>query len=332
MISHWFQSNNKGAIRPERLSKGSLWHQVYFIHDDEPAYAAGDILLMSFDSSHSNRIKKQLYQFNAAPSHAFNLIDCGCYTQKQFDTLLPLLKDITDCGALVMMLCPPPGMMKHQIEGVKMASIVRETNLDDDIYLRTPSNPLLQYLGTQRHLVAERHASIEGHLRLSDLHEDLTLAEPCIRESDAILFNCDSISASDAGYLTGMSTSGLNVVEACQLFRYAGASQSIKSVGIYGYDEESDEKGMMSNVIAQMIWYFIEGTTLREDPEKSILTEYIVQSKDHEHTLHFYKSEVSGRWWIENKEGHKVACSYHDYRNACEENYSGLIVKSLIGA
>ena len=56
-----------------------------------------------------------------------------------------------------------------------------------------------------------------------------------------------------------------------------------------------------------MIWYLLEGSTLREDPEKSTLTQYHVQSKDHEHALLFYKSELSGRWWIENKAGRKVA-------------------------
>jgi len=47
--------------------------------------------------------------------------------------------------------------------------------------------------------------------------------------------------------------------------------------------------------------------------------------------LQFYKSEISGRWWIENKTGRKVPCSYHDYRKACEEDYSPLVIKSVLG-
>jgi hypothetical protein len=168
-------------------------------------------------------------------------------------------------------------------------------------------------------------------LRLSDVREDLSLAEPCIRDSGALIYHCDSLSAAEAGYLTGMSGSGLSVMEACQLFRYAGAAQSLSTIGIYGYAIDSDESGLMANALAQMIWYMLEGSTLREDPEKSILTQYVVQSKDNEHTLLFHKSEISGRWWITNKTGRKVPCSYHDYRKACEEEYSDLIIRSVLG-
>lgn len=259
-------------------------------------------------------------------------MDCGNFAQKQPEAILPVLKEIRDSGAMVLLLGPPVGFMRHQVEDAQLASIIRESNLDDDIHLRSEhTTPMFQYIGTQRHLVSETHLKVEGHLRLSDLREDLNLAEPCIRDSNALLFNCDSMGAAEAGYITGMSGSGLSVIEACQLFRFAGAALSLNSVGIYGYSLESDVSGMMGNAIAQMIWYLLEGSVLREDPEKSPMTQYHVQSKDHEHALLFYKSEISGRWWIENKNGRKIACSYHDYRKACEEDYSDLIIKSVLG-
>ena len=131
--------------------------------------------------------------------------------------------------------------------------------------------------------------------------------------------------------MNGMSSSGLTIVESCQLFRYAGAAQSLSTVGIYGYLKDADQNGMLANGIAQMIWYFVEDTTLKEDPDHSYLSQYLVQTKDHEHTLQFYKSEVSGRWWIENKAGRKVPCSYADYKKACEEDYSELVIRSAFG-
>jgi hypothetical protein len=332
MISHWCTPDEKSALRPERLSKNSLWHKVRFIHDEDQKCSADDLVIISLDRVISQRIKRNLYQFSATPSQALNIIDCGNFSQKQPEAIIPLLKEITDCGAVALLLGTPVGFMRHQVSGTKMACIVRESNLDDDIHLRSEtSGPIFQYIGTQRHLVSESHLRVEGHLRLSDLREDLSLAEPCIRESGAMIYHCDSLSAAEAGYLTGMSGSGLSVMEACQLFRYAGAAQSLGSVGIYGYSIDSDESGLMANALAQMIWYMLEGSVLREDPEKSPLTQYVVQAKDSEHTLLFYKSEVSGRWWIENKMGFKVPCSYQDYRKACEEDYSELIIKSVLG-
>jgi hypothetical protein len=332
MIAHWFIADEKASIRPDRLSKNSLWHKVTFLQDQDHDFHSGDLLIISFDRVMSQRIKKNLYQFSTTPSQALQIIDCGNLAQQQPETILPVLQEIRESGAMVLLIGPPIGFMRFQVEGVRMASIVRESNLDDDIHLRNghPST-LYQYIGTQRHLVSETHLNVEGHLRLSDLREDLSLAEPCIRDSDVMLFNCDSMGAAEAGYITGMSGSGLTAIEACQLFRYAGAAQSLFSVGIYGYSAASDDSGMMGNAIAQMIWYLLEGSTLREDPEKSQLTQYHVHSKDHDHVLLFFKSELSGRWWIENKAGRKVPCGYQDYRKACEEDYSELIIRSVLG-
>lgn len=332
MIAHWFVPDDKSAIRPERISKNSLWHKVRFLHEEELTFTAGNLLIVSFDSPIASRIKQILYQFSATPAQGLDIIDCGTITQGEPETIIPILEDIHASGAVILFIGMPMAFMRYQVEGIRMASIVRESNLDDDVHLRgAKPGTLFQYIGTQRHLVSETHLNVEGHLRLSELREELNLAEPCIRDSEALLFNCDSMSAAEAGYLTGMSGSGLTVIEACQLFRYAGASQVLKSVGVYNYTMDRDQSGMMSNAIAQMIWYFIEGSTLREDPEKNPLTEYHVQSKDHDHVLLFFKSEFSGRWWIENKEGRKVACSYQDYRKACEEEFSDRIIKSVLG-
>ncbi len=332
MISHWLIPDEKTSIRPDRLSKNSLWHKVRFLHDNDQEYHSGNLLVISFDRAMSQRIKKNLYQFNSTPAQALTLVDCGNFVQRQPDAILPVLREIIENGAMVLLLGAPIGFMRHQVETARMASIIRESNLDDDVHLRNDhSHTLYQYIGTQRHLVSESHLKVEGHLRLSDLRDDLSLAEPCIRDSDAMIFNCDSMSAAESGYINGMSASGLSIIEACQLFRYAGAAQSLSTIGIYGYAPEADESGIMCNAIAQMIWYMLEGSTLREDPEKSPLTQYHVQSKDHDHALLFFKSEISGRWWLENKTGRKIACSYLDYRKACEEDYSELVIRSVLG-
>lgn len=332
MISHWFIPDEKSSIRPERLSKNSLWHQVRFLDEQDLSFGIGDLLIISFDRLLGHRIKKNLYQFSSTPGNALQIIDCGLFAPRQPESILPLLLEIRAAGAMVILLGPPVGFMGHQVEGMRLASIIRESNLDDDVHLRNNAHgTLFQYIGTQRHLVSESRLNVEGHLRLSDIREELNLAEPCIRDSNVMLFNCDSMSAAEAGYMIGMSASGLTVIEACQLFRYAGAAQSLWSVGIYGYDLAADDSGMMANGLAQMIWYLIEGSTLREDPDHTPLTQYHVQSKDHEHILVFYKSELSGRWWLEDKSGRKVPCSYRDYRNACAEEYSDLIIKSVLG-
>jgi hypothetical protein len=332
MISHWFVPDEKSHIRPDRLSKNSLWHQARFLHDEELSFAAGDLLVLSFDRQIGQRIKKQLYQFSATPTNALSIIDCGHIAQKNPESVMPILNEIRSSGAMVILLGPPVGFMRFQVPDGKLTCVIRESNLDDDVHFRQANGGgQFQYIGTQRHLVSETNERIEAHLRLSDLREDISLAEPCIRDAESLIFSCDSMSASEAGYITGMSGSGFSVIEACQLFKYAGAAQSLNTLGIYGYSADHDTSGIMANGIAQMIWYLLEGSLLREDPDRSQLTQYVVQSKDSEHALHFYKSENSGRWWIENKIGRKVPCSYRDYRRACEEDYSDVILRSVFG-
>ena len=206
MIAHWFTPDEKSAIQPERLSKVSLWHQVTFLQDTEYEYTAGDLLLISLDRITSQRIKKNLYQFNGTSGSALRIVDCGILNQKNPDSFLPVIKEILDYGAMIVFLGAPMRFMRHQVAGKKMVSIIRESNLDDDIHLRTEGpSPLYQYIGTQRHLISENHTAIEGHLRLSELREDVSFAEPCIRDSESMIFHCDSLSAGEAGYMTGMS-------------------------------------------------------------------------------------------------------------------------------
>ena len=44
--------------------------------------------------------------------------------------------------------------------------------------------------------------------------------------------------------------------------RYAGISDKVTSFGIYEYNAKFDEKDQTAHLIAQMIWYFIEGLIL----------------------------------------------------------------------
>ena len=136
MIAHWFTPDEKTTIRPERLSKNSLWHQVSFIQELDHSLSAGDLLLISFDQTGSQRIKKNLYQFSTSPSSSLHLIDCGILNQKNPDAILPILTEIMDSGAIIIMLGAPMSFMRYQVAGIRMASIVRESNLDDDIHLR----------------------------------------------------------------------------------------------------------------------------------------------------------------------------------------------------
>ncbi|MDZ7847857.1 MAG: hypothetical protein U5L96_14460 [Owenweeksia sp.] len=52
--------------------------------------------------------------------------------------------------------------------------------------------------------------------------------------------------------------------EACAICRYAGLSDKVSSFGIYENNPDLDHNGQSSHLLAQMIWYFIEGYVNRK--------------------------------------------------------------------
>jgi hypothetical protein len=331
MISYWFEPEDRAQCRPDRLSASALWHHVIPLHEPDVRPSPGDLFVVGFDPEAGRAVKRHLYGFSALGADALRVVDCGYVTQGDPQAVIPALEELKATGGIVLLMDPPQGLVRYQLAGARMVSVIRESNLDDDVHLRGAGpSAMIQYIGTQRHLVTEAGGSVEGHIRLSELKADPTLAEPCLRDSNAVLFSADSLHAAEVGRLLGRSSAGLSGIEACQLFRYAGAAQHMRTVGIYGFSVAGDPHGLLANQLAQMIWYLLEGSMLREDPEKSRLIEYHVDIKDAEQTLVFYKSEMSGRWWVRDRAGRKTACGYQDYRRACEADYSDVILRSLM--
>lgn len=332
MLAHWFEPEDRVTCRPDRLSAAALWHQVVALHEDDVHPNAGDLFLVGFDRVTCQAVKRHLYGFAALGRQALRIVDCGYLTQGEPEAVLPVLDELKATGGVIMLIDPPQSLARYSLDDARMVCAIKESNLDDDIHFwRQGRLPMIQYIGTQRHLVTEVGSTIEGHIRLSELREDIALAEPCLRDADAVIFHVDSLQAADTGQLRGRSSSGLSGIEACQLFRYAGAAQHIRTFGIFGFDLARDDHSLLANLLAQMCWYFLEGSMLREDPERTRLTEYLVDVKDTEQTLVFYKSEVSGRWWVRDHAGRKTACSYQDYHRACAADYSEVIMRSLLG-
>ena len=60
-----------------------------------------------------------------------------------------------------------------------------------------------------------------------------------------------------------MSPNGFYGEEICAISRYAGISDKVTSFGIYEYNSTYDANYQTAHLIAQMIWYFIEGVNFR---------------------------------------------------------------------
>ncbi len=170
--------------------------------------------------------------------------------------------------------------------------------------------------------------------RVGMIRENLEEAEPLIRNADIISVDVTSVRMSDAPGSENASPNGFYGEEICQIMRYSGRSDKLTSIGFYEYNPLFDPRHQTAQLIAQMIWYLLEGFYLRSDDlpakgqqwDEHMFIKYMVPVEDHEHEIVFLKSRKSDRWWMkvpcrsENPSHYErhyfVPCSFNDYQTA----------------
>ena len=162
--------------------------------------------------------------------------------------------------------------------------------------------------------------------RLGDVSNNIAIAEPVFRDADIVSIDLTSIQSSDSGNLTSFRPNGFNGKEICALSRYSGISDKVSLLGIFNHNNSKEE----SVLIAQIIWYFIEGFHYRSNEypfgSKENYIKYIIPLEEE---LLFYKSNKTDRWWIEIpfisngnnklKKSTLLPCSYDEYLAACNQ-------------
>lgn len=162
--------------------------------------------------------------------------------------------------------------------------------------------------------------------RLGEVSNTIAIAEPVFRDADLVSLDLTSVKSSDSGNFSSFVPNGFSGKEICALSRYAGISDKVSLFGIFNHNNSQQE----SVLIAQIIWYFIEGYHYRsfEYPfgSRENYIKYIIPLEEE---LIFYKSNKTDRWWIEIpfisnannklKKSTLLPCSYDEYLAACNQ-------------
>lgn len=152
--------------------------------------------------------------------------------------------------------------------------------------------------------------------RLGKVRESLEEIEPVLRNTDLLSLDINIIKHSDAPANT-LSPNGLGGDEACALSRYAGMSSRLSTYGIYGYRPEKDKDLLTARQIAQMLWYFTDGCSVKNKEallqDRDAFYEFNIVCADIDTV--FLKSKKTGRWWMQlpGKAKDFVPCAYSDY-------------------
>jgi len=188
-------------------------------------------------------------------------------------------------------------------------------------------------IGYQSYFNAQEEVDLMERLffdafRLGEIANDLSLAEPVLRNAHMVSLDARAIKASELSFSSNFSPNGFTGREICAIARYAGISDKISVFGIY----EMENNVQSQQLIAQIMWYFVEGVNYRilESPYSKTddFTKYMVPSEAED--LIFYKSLMTQRWWVEVPSiftSHTKAntpallpCTEQDYLDACNQN------------
>jgi len=163
--------------------------------------------------------------------------------------------------------------------------------------------------------------------RLGEISNNIAISEPVFRDADVVSIDLTSVKSSESGNNNPFSPNGFNGKEICALSRYAGISDKVSLLGIFNHNNSRQE----SVLVAQIIWYFIEGFHYRSNEypfgSRENYIKYIVPLEEEE--LIFYKSNKTDRWWIEIpfisntnnklKKNTLLPCSHEEYLGACNQ-------------
>lgn len=167
--------------------------------------------------------------------------------------------------------------------------------------------------------------------RLGNISADLSIVEPVMRDADIVCVDLAAIRSSELSTRHNKMPNGFDGKEICKIIRYAGISDRVSNFAIFAYNND-DQEQKAAMLVAQMMWYFVEGVNFRASENINIENNDFVKYQvpiDNE-VLTFYKSNKTERWWIEIpfisglnnklKRHTLLPCTYQDYLDACNQN------------
>ena len=182
------------------------------------------------------------------------------------------------------------------------------------------------YFNSQEEIDLMQKLYFEAY-RLGELSNNIQNVEPVLRDANIVTLDLKSVRSSEVSTKQKFSPNGFSGKEICAISRYAGISNKVSSFGVYEYIPSNEDEAT-EMLIAQVIWYFIEGVNCRVMDSnfynEDDFQKYTVLIDNQE--LVFLKSIKSSRWWVEipflqnsnNKlEEHSLLpCMHQDYIDA----------------
>lgn len=171
--------------------------------------------------------------------------------------------------------------------------------------------------------------------RVGLLRRNLEEVEPIVRNADMVSLDISAVRRPDAPGCPHNSSNGFYGEEICQIAKFVGLSDKLSSFGIYEYDPTLDFNNQTSQLIAHILWYFVEGFLFRQSEghfkNKGDYRQFNISVTGALEEMVFFNSKKSDRWWVivpmyqkgkDQVQNYYLPCSRRDYQLACEDKIS----------
>lgn len=173
-------------------------------------------------------------------------------------------------------------------------------------------------LGYQKHLNEVDSVNLIEEVdfdvvRLSEMMNSTEKTEPYFRKAHLATVNCDAVESFSDAFSMNPQVNGLNRREICAYMKEIGLSENLKAAGIFNYNFETDNL-LNHQLLAQMIWYLVEGINIRKShPKEKKYETFWVMIGDREYA--FQREVFSNLWYFGDDENIEncIPCSREDF-------------------
>lgn len=177
------------------------------------------------------------------------------------------------------------------------------------------------HLGYQKHLNEADSVKLIKEVefdivRLAEMMNSTEKTEPFFRKADLVTVNCDAIESFSKSFSMNPQVNGLNRREICAYMKEIGLSENLKSVGIFNYNIYSENQ-LNHQLLAQMIWYLIEGINIQHShPKERSYEMFYVLVEDRQYA--FKRDTFSNLWYFGDDDNIEncIPCSRRDFDEA----------------
>ncbi len=355
IIDFLYPVNLPHILEDNELKEGQIGKSIEIFQDIFPDLTYADIVIATCDelrgdgqlgsaSAETDAVRKELYSLYYWHKHIkladIGKIKTGMHLSDTYAAIKTVAKEIIQRNKIFLLIGGSHDLSLAVYEAYReMNKIIEVTGVDAyiDLSMDNPvrsKNFLMELLtGDPNFIRHYNHIGFQSYYihphmletmdklrfdcyRLGKVKEQMEEMEPSFRSSDMMMFDVAALGA--ATFWEGSSPNGFNGEEACTLMKFAGMSDRLKAVGIYGYQQKRDPQLTLAKQISQMIWYYIDGVqygrTEANLNEQEMFIECHLEFAAIETT--FLKSRKTGRWWMKMPDGKYVPCSENDFNAA----------------